>query len=302
MEKELNLARSILEKNMTKISCKRCKAVLESLICLLAGDLIRNKFENATGVKRIQSLSDALEHYKSAIDKLNHHEVDETAGLLNKDLTGKKSLDDNSHTNVGDQGKIRTKPKRSSRKKTSGIDSVLTQNLGSERNKKISAHKHTKCQNLTTIEGCKELSNWSSSASATEINLISDIILVKWEFLKGLLSLRLLSKIGILSCIIISLLLRSKFHLSVQFWINMIFSSFTGKCMRINSENHEVHEIFWQSMSLLFDCRQIGVYDARFLGFVGMENSDDIFPVQRAILLYEMSLFCVKDCLSEGSR
>lgn len=75
--------------------------------------------------------------------------------------------------------------------------------------------------------------------------------------------------------------------------------------MRIHSGSHEVHEFFWQSMSLLFDSGplgQTGACDVHFLEVLGMENSYDIFPIQRAVLLYDMSLFCVKDCFSEGSR
>ncbi|XP_078444643.1 separase isoform X2 [Wolffia australiana] len=110
-------------------------------------------------------------------------------------------------------------------------------------------------------------------SNSTESHLLKDIIVAQWQCHVRLFSLKLLSKMG--------------------------------KCMRVNGGIHEMHEVFWQSMSMLFDpghAPKTGGRDLHFLEFFGMENSISIFPVQRAVLLYEMSLFCVKDCFSEGSR
>ncbi|CAA7401560.1 unnamed protein product [Spirodela intermedia] len=366
-ENELGIARRILVENAANISCKRCEVVLEGLIDLQLGDLYRSKFESTSGIKCIESLTNALSQYKSALEKLNLvgqssfgscvgtnttgslfgkgfiSKVTHEAGLTDKVLLPKREksstmhnecdpepcyIDDSDRQNVTDDkifsvstvnadnylmdvgGKREPKfvPRRSSRKKVSDGDSNLStcnirthckkRNVGSGKYQNIP--KHASCtreptcpgscqkdfgclehnEKLQSLNGRSEASLnsnkncWGSFlVNVMKTDFMNDIMFVKWECHRRLLSLRLLSKIG--------------------------------KCMKVHSRSHEVHEIFWQSMSLLFDSgplSQSGACDVRFLEVVGMENLHDIFPIQRAVLLYDMSLFCVKDCFSEGSR
>ncbi|XP_042511471.1 separase isoform X2 [Macadamia integrifolia] len=88
-ENELNVAKKTLSDGCTTISCKRCKLIMEATIDQQIGDLTRSRFICTTG-GQINSLSIALDMYKSALEKLDFLEQENsssTSGGPNIDST-----------------------------------------------------------------------------------------------------------------------------------------------------------------------------------------------------------------------
>ncbi|PIA65622.1 hypothetical protein AQUCO_00100851v1 [Aquilegia coerulea] len=68
-----------------------------------------------------------------------------------------------------------------------------------------------------------------------------------------------------------------------------------GEC----GEIYEMHEIFWQSISMLFDRKPfsetyLGSHSV-LLGLIGKERPGDVFAIERASILYNLSWFCLKN-------
>lgn len=79
---------------------------------------------------------------------------------------------------------------------------------------------------------------------------------------------------------------------------------FSGKCANCFSEIHEVHKNFCQCASLLFSGHPIPqtYTSSDFLKLMGEDISEDIFVVERATLLYEISWLSLKFHVSRQSR
>ncbi|MQM00180.1 hypothetical protein Taro_032908, partial [Colocasia esculenta] len=340
-EDELDVAKRILLDKENIISCNRCKAALHGTIDLQIGDLRRSMFETTSRTRSTDLLSNALSQYKSALERLNCTELfdksfSDVVPLASKER-GSTQLDTSAQTSGYVDGpndghhlrdhlavssskaerkgaNLRVGGRRNS--KSASCDPSMKQNLGDQLNLnacKNQIHRHSRectkkccilestnsihkaaCQDICCQEGkffgpgkeskqicrCNEASMGSKLycwrcllANVVEVGSMHRVIYVKWECQRRRLSLKLLTEIG--------------------------------KCMSILSDIHEVHEILWQSMSLLSNTEllcQTCTPSPPLLEFVGMENLCDIFPIQRAELLYNMGLFCVKECLSEGSR
>ncbi|KAJ4962506.1 hypothetical protein NE237_022445 [Protea cynaroides] len=80
-ENELNVAKKALVGGCTSVSCKRCKLIMEATIDQQIGDLTRSRFLSTTGGPSIDSLSVALDVYKSALKKLNFSEQENFFGI-----------------------------------------------------------------------------------------------------------------------------------------------------------------------------------------------------------------------------
>ncbi|XP_020266857.1 separase [Asparagus officinalis] len=80
-----------------------------------------------------------------------------------------------------------------------------------------------------------------------------------------------------------------------------------AKCKGIycrKSKAHEVHDGFWQCISVMFNqnLRCPNISDSCLIELTQGEVSRDIFPLERAAILYNMSWFFLKDCNPEHSR
>lgn len=108
--------------NTAEISCKRCEVVLEGLVDLQLGDLYRSKFESTSRVKCIESLTNALGQYKSALERLNIVGLSSFGGRVRTETTrssfGKGFISKVTHeTGVADKASV------SKREKGSTMDS-----------------------------------------------------------------------------------------------------------------------------------------------------------------------------------
>lgn len=70
---------------------------------------------------------------------------------------------------------------------------------------------------------------------------------------------------------------------------------------------HEVHDALLQCISVFFSTKPFsqschGLPDCHLIELIVDENSNDVFSIERAALLYNMSWLLLKDCLTEHPR
>ncbi|XP_020517182.1 separase isoform X2 [Amborella trichopoda] len=81
-----------------------------------------------------------------------------------------------------------------------------------------------------------------------------------------------------------------------------------GKCLRLNGKIHEVHDRFHHSLSFLFLVNRLSSFQTHSSGtlfqfdYVEKQIPGDIFPIERALLLYEISCLTLRYCFSMHSR
>ncbi|OVA03751.1 Peptidase C50 [Macleaya cordata] len=321
-ENELNVAKQILVGSSKSISCKRCKLTLEVTIDQRIGDLTKSRLDGATRASSVNSLSLALDLYRSALTKLNLPEwensfsfSEETNQSDTKEICSLKDKGEGSHVNVV--------PKKSRKSKKASKHLTMEQNLEpvhmpmmtrsryrSSHNKSVQVEEmmDSECpkssnQNCVSaghdthsqIRPFSELSRSSIAESGREELCVchskncwrcllmkvmergnmQDFIYMKWEFHRRRLQLRLLIEIG--------------------------------KCTGVLGEIHETHEIFWQSISVLVNGKTPGGTNSAtphsvLLEFIGKESQGDVFAIEHAAILYNISWFSLKNYRTECTR
>lgn len=107
---------------------------------------------------------------------------------------------------------------------------------------------------------------------------------------------------------VISVMVANVWGLASTF--DYLFSScsakYKGRCCRKN-KLHEVHDEFWQCISVMFTQYPIShsssdVSESCLTELTRGEDLRYIFPLERAAILYNLSQFILKDCYSEHSR
>ncbi|KAL5787518.1 hypothetical protein ACOSP7_004467 [Xanthoceras sorbifolium] len=123
---------------------------------------------------------------------------------------------------------------------------------------------------------CNKMKCWQClPVEVIESGLLDNLVNIKWEFVRRRLSLRMLNGIG--------------------------------KCMGYHSQIHEGHEIILQSMSVLisrnpFSHTYFSVSPNSLLDLIGQQFSGDVFAVERAVILYNISWFSLKGHHFKGTR
>ncbi|XP_077213689.1 separase isoform X2 [Tasmannia lanceolata] len=276
-ENELDNAKKILAGSDTIISCKRCKLTLEVNIDLQKGDLARTRFDITKGDQSLKNSSFAVDLYRSALEKLNLVDLGNPLAIYEESNTDSSKFSKSfvkeadygvNNTCEGVQKAVDDGSKKPKKSKNASTHVPQKKIWKAERSSRTTRSTNRSCHSNSQLSsvadfGCDEMKAGS----------MHDIIYLKWEFYHRRLALRLLMKIG--------------------------------KCTGRHGEIHEVHKIFSQSISLLFNREplcQISSNIVDMLELIGKENPGDIFAVERAAILYNLSWFSVKNCLSVHSR
>ncbi|KAF9608453.1 hypothetical protein IFM89_009819 [Coptis chinensis] len=296
---ELKTAQKILEESSTAISCNRCQLILEVSIDQRIGDLTKIC---SPGIQRT-SLNDSFSSdpgfYRSALKKLNSSErevsfsFDEDTSQLDNRVQCPQEVDtEGSH--------LILQSKKS--KKASKILPEKKPNLRMTRARSRSSHEKSVQHKGEVGSECVKPSSGNSGNSFPithtgnkqylEVNRPSmtefgcgkncwkcllvkvmksgkmqNFIYMKWEFHRKRLSLRLLNEIG--------------------------------NCSTDPSKVHKTHETLWESISMLFNrksfCETYSCPRPLLLEFIGKESQGDVFAIERAAILYNLSWFSLKN-------
>ncbi|XP_058089660.1 separase [Magnolia sinica] len=294
-ENELNNAKQVLVDRDAVISCKRCKLAWEVTIDAQIGDLIRSRVDMNRSIQSLNHSPHFLELYRSALEKLDLVEPENPISFCEK--TNTESIMFGKILTEDDRSQVNVDSKKSRKSKNTVKQLEQKQNLKAECNSRrtLTTNRSSRTKNIrvegevdcefpscsdqvdklarpvANIQKGQQLELNSCSAADFDCELIEagsmrDIIHLKWECHRRRLSLRLLTKMG--------------------------------KCMKVHSKIHEVHKIFWQGISVLFNrnpfCQSYSD-NLDMLEFIGKENPGDIFAVERAEILYNICWLSVKN-------
>ncbi|KAF5184255.1 Separase [Thalictrum thalictroides] len=302
-ETELNSARQILVGSNTSISCKQCILTLEVTLDQRFGCLFRNRSVD-------NNISATLDLYKSALDKLKHVEWDISSRFSEEasqncsrkvdtegphlDIEYKRSKRASKQVMKERNSKPEPKTRMTrSRSRPCNNKSVNSDEAESQCNKKSSGNggfdcpstheneRHLELNILSKNEfGCAEIfvnnrRNFGKRllVKVMEGGKVQDFIYMKWEIQRRRLSLRLLNELG--------------------------------TCIGEYDKVEEVHKIFWQSFGMLLDqeslCQTYSGPHSLLLEFIEKESQGDIFTVECALLLYNLSWFSLKTICSRNA-
>ncbi|KAJ6853593.1 small RNA 2'-O-methyltransferase-like [Iris pallida] len=280
-ENELQSARKILMENEMIISCKHCVLSLDASIDMQFGDLYRYSSEKGCQIQCAKTI------YQSALRKLNHDELKTSLiickKLNNNNMKGAKFGVLNIGKFPSEHGAVECNICASS-----SLDDDHASGLNDDR--KPRTHSRARASNASLAKPRMEVSDGCSQLDCEDTllkkaicwrclifkvmegGIMQDIIYLQWECHRRRLLLRLLTKIA--------------------------------KCKH---GAHEVHDAFWQCISLMLyqklpSQKYINAHVSHLFKLIGEENSRDIFPIERAYLLYNTSLFVLNHCQSEHNR
>ncbi|KAK8668366.1 hypothetical protein V6N13_105823 [Hibiscus sabdariffa] len=325
-EQELQSAKRLLVDSNTNNSCIRCRLMLEVNLDLQLGDLFRNLSDSDIINNSKERFSHAEDLYKSAIEKLNHSEwkniiSDEeskedpvifTTIISGEDVAGNAASQPDA---IGARKGRKTKkvskpvgkeqqviPERSSRVTRSRYRSSQNQNISSTGEAQDGLSKQSNgnvvskvsdtcwekessllgkesCMDESTSEIaciCKRAKCWQClPAEIMKSGLLIYFINMKWEYARRKLLVRILTGIG--------------------------------KCLGCHYQTHEIHEVLWQSISVLVSRNaytQIcsSAHRTLLLDLIGREIIGDTFAIERAAILYSIGWMTVKSFHSKGSK
>ncbi|KAK8567876.1 hypothetical protein V6N12_006446 [Hibiscus sabdariffa] len=326
LEQELQSAKRLLVDSNTNNSCIRCRLMLEVNLDLQLGDLFRNLSDSDIINNSKERFSHAEDLYKSAIEKLNHSEwkniiSDEeskedpvifTTIISGEDVAGNAASQPDA---IGARKGRKTKkvskpvgkeqqviPERSSRVTRSRYRSSQNQNISSTGEAQDGLSKQSNgnvvskvsdtcwekessllgkesCMDESTSEIaciCKRAKCWQClPAEIMKSGLLIYFINMKWEYARRKLLVRILTGIG--------------------------------KCLGCHYQTHEIHEVLWQSISVLVSRNaytQIcsSAHRTLLLDLIGREIIGDTFAIERAAILYSIGWMTVKSFHSKGSK
>ncbi|XP_011008695.1 PREDICTED: separase [Populus euphratica] len=313
-EKELQNAKHVLVHGCADFSCLKCGLMLEATIDQQLGDLSHSLFNTTRSIERL-SLAERL--YRSALDRLGHPEWKNSVSY-SKDVEEIEGASVCFPTcQVGPKLKMESQKCRKTKKATKCLlkeQSFVTEhNTRSTRsryhsfqNQKVDSSAEVQVGPLNQLKGnktcdivdpngqrqcisgrkscmvdlgceiiciCNGKKCWFCLArEVKESGLLSNFIYLKWEFARRRLSIRLLSGIG--------------------------------KCLEIQGRFHEAHEIISQSISVLVSRNLFAHARVPFtflLDLVGKELPGDVFSIERAAVLYDISWCSLKSYSSKDN-
>lgn len=313
-EKELQNAKHVLVHGCADFSCLKCGLMLEATIDQRLGDLSYSLFNTTRSIERL-SLAESL--YRSALDRLGHPEWKNSVSY-SKDVEETEGSSVCFPTcQVGSKLKMESQKCRKTKKATKCLlkeqSSVMEHNTRLTRsryhsfqNQKVDSSAEVQVGPLNQLKGNKTCDivdpngqrQWLSgrkgcmvdlgceiicicngkkcwfclAREVKESGLLSNFIYLKWEFARRRLSIRLLSGIG--------------------------------KCLEIQGRFHEAHEIISQSISVLVSRNPFTHARIPFtflLDLVGKEVPGDVFSIERAAVLYDISWCSLKSYSSKDN-
>lgn len=313
-EKELRNAKHVLVHGCADFSCLKCGLMLEATIDQRLGDLSHSLFNTTRSIERL-SLAESL--YRSALDRLGHPEWKNSVSY-SKDVEEIEGASVCFPTcQVGPKLKMESQKCRKTKKATKCL--LKEQSSVTEHNTRLTRSRYHSFQNqkvdssaevqvgpLNQLKGNKTCDivdpngqrQWLSGRKSCmvdlgceiicicngkkcwfclarevkESGLLSNFIYLKWEFARRRLSIRLLSGIG--------------------------------KCLEIQGRFHEAHEIISQSISVLVSRNPFTHARIPFtflLDLVGKELPGDVFSIERAAVLYDISWCSLKSYSSKDN-
>ncbi|KAL5564053.1 hypothetical protein UlMin_033800 [Ulmus minor] len=305
--RELNSAKGLLEASSTDISCSKCRMMLEVTVDQHLADFSQSIIDSSTGRTSVERSSHAENLYKSAINKLNLFDWESSViyAVENQQHTGKPTREEpKGHKDLKKGRKTRNAliPKDQS--------SMLENNFRQTRSKYRSSqnqcisgeiqvgHKHFKGRDEKDCSGtfcqsdmrseiksfrvafscedicvCNKVRCWNClPIEVIQRGLLNNFIDMKWEFARRRLSIKLLAGLG--------------------------------SCLENHSRIHEAHETVFQSISVLgrldsFHLTTSSIPPTLLLDMIAKEISGDVFTIERAEILYNISWLSLK-CYHSG--
>ncbi|KAF9685049.1 hypothetical protein SADUNF_Sadunf03G0013900 [Salix dunnii] len=323
-EKELQNAKHVLKHSRVDFSCLKCGLMLEATIDQQLGDLSCSLFNTTRSVERL-SLAESL--YRSALDSLGHPEWKNSVSYSEdvEEIMGAAVCFPTCQG--GPKSKMESPKCRKTKKATKCLlkeqSSVTEHNTRLTRsryhsfqNQKVESSAEVQAGPLNQLKGNKTCDifdpngqrQWLSGRKSCmvdlgceimcicngkkcrfclarevkESRLLSNFIFLKWEFARRRLSIRLLSGIG-----------NAGRH-----------KRCSGKCLETHGKFHEAHEIISQSISVLVSRNPFTHARTPFtflLDIVGKELPGDVFSVERATILYNISWCSLKSYSSKDN-
>ncbi|KAF8411822.1 hypothetical protein HHK36_004381 [Tetracentron sinense] len=289
-ENELKSAKQFLVDSSTTISCKRCKLSFAVAIDQQIGDLTRSRIDSTAGVPYVKSLSFALNLYRSALEKLNHSEWENSLSISEETNTesmiSSKTLvkEDATNTNsccatntdtgelfslkVEDEGaQVNMEAKKSRKYKKASKHFPHEQILTAEHNPRITRSRYRSSHN-NGVQVQREVEPaLSKYSSGNRVFAHPDTLSQKELLLETGRSstTELGSELACFCndtncwrCLLMKVMetgsMKDFIYMKWEFHrrrLSLRLLIGIGKCTGARDEIHETHEIFWQSISVL---------------------------------------------------
>ncbi|KAK9095991.1 hypothetical protein Sjap_021488 [Stephania japonica] len=276
-ESELKSAQKILGDCSIVFSCRHCKLTLEVALDQRVGDLTRRHTFANSKVFSVNSFSHSVDLYKAAMEKLNLPEWEMSLSFSdNPNHLSRRGICSLKVENEVSHGKMETKNCRRSKK-----SSRLSTREKSQLNQRITCSQLTQdtSSNAQETSTCNRINcRMCLLMKVIELGTMKDVSHIKWENHRRRLLLRLLSGIG--------------------------------KCLWNIDKVHEMHQLFWQSISIILNKKPICGANCSILWndcpecleLIGKESMGDGFLIERATVLYHIARFSLKNYHLKGSR
>ncbi|XP_078151453.1 separase-like isoform X2 [Carex rostrata] len=296
-DRELRCAQELLWNSKPALSCENCKMFLETTVNLQLGDLLHGRFKNSPQNRSLPTLEDALCTYQSALDKLYHHELK---------FSKKEEPETNEQLNSTCKFCMLLKQPAKSvfNKKASRSKGILkelnpdTKNVTRTtraRSCKTSTATKTKEEQATEFSNLKKMGRKPRSKCN---GYDSSYKIVCWPCLMN----------GALD----SGYLTNLLHLGVEFRHSSFLLLLQLKIARTlgaqgaKSNVHEIYSLYWKCIFLLFSgspgATNSSEVDVHQLMELITDEQSKALSINRALILYNMSLFMLKNCLSDQHR
>ncbi|CAL5019775.1 unnamed protein product [Urochloa decumbens] len=343
-DSELKIARDLLEHDVT-VSCKLCKLTLEISVDMKVGDLFWSRFEkdfqkeffSQTDFQEqsTENFSRALGIYQSAIEKLNSTNMEFLTGsfdslktvchVRSKDCiirtehevcsTGKETLvsKDTSVDHCSEATVLEAQTKNSTNAEVGpplGVKAKRTSRNSSrsakEQKAEINAKTRTRSSKRTAhVKGDEFPAN---ALSCGERECFPDGIDRSKDDLCNMF--------GCWKCLLVESLNSGCIHNILEFRWDCVRRRYlvslllkTARALgsrRGDCEDHEVHNVYWQCISLLYfrslPKSSFRTYEPHLSGLIMNGSTGDFLPSEHAEVLYSMSFILLKGSLSEQSR
>ncbi|PPD67278.1 hypothetical protein GOBAR_DD35847 [Gossypium barbadense] len=326
-EQELQSAKRILVDSSSHCSCIRCRLMLEANLDQQLGDLFRNLFDISIINDSKGKLSRAEVLYKSALEKLNCSEWKNIIcdAESNVDLAVRNTIINGEDV----AGNAATQPEaigaRKGRKTKNVSKSVMKEQhvIPERRSSRVTRSRFRSSQNQSTTctgEAQIEISKHSNGNVASKL---SDTCWEKDSSLlgKGSCMEELTSEIAcfcnqtkcwhclpaeIMKSGLLIYFINMKWEYAHRKLLVRILTG-TGKCLGYGDQTHEIHEVVWQSISVLVSRNAYtqtcsSAHRTFLLDLIGRETVGDTFAIERAAILYRIGWMTLKGFHSKVAR
>ncbi|XP_040943419.1 separase isoform X2 [Gossypium hirsutum] len=326
-EQELQSAKRILVDSSSHCSCIRCRLMLEANLDQQLGDLFRNLFDISIINDSKGKLSRAEVLYKSALEKLNCSEWKNIIcdAESNVDLAVRNTIINGEDV----AGNAATQPEaigaRKGRKTKNVSKSVMKEQhvIPERRSSRVTRSRFRSSQNQSTTctgEAQIEILKHSNGNVASKL---SDTCWEKDSSLlgKGSCMEELTSEIAcfcnqtkcwhclpaeIMKSGLLIYFINMKWEYAHRKLLVRILTG-TGKCLGYGDQTHEIHEVVWQSISVLVSRNAYtqtcsSAHRTFLLDLIGRETVGDTFAIERAATLYRIGWMTLKGFHSKVAR